>query len=68
VADIFISYSKARRAETIDVAAELESHGFTVWWDKDISPGETFRDVINAELAKARAALIIWTPTSVKSN
>jgi WD40 repeat protein len=68
VADVFISYSKSRRQETIDLADDLEKRGFTVWWDKDIAPGETFRDVINAELARARAAIVIWTPTSVKSD
>ena len=68
MADVFISYSKSRRQETIDLADDLEKRGFTVWWDKDITPGETFRDVINAELARARAAVVIWTPASVKSD
>jgi WD40 repeat protein len=68
VADVFISYSKSRRAEAAELAADLEGRGFAVWWDKDIAPGETFRDVITAELADARAAIVIWTPASVKSN
>jgi WD40 repeat protein len=68
VADIFISYSKSRRTETINLAADLEARGFTVWWDTEITPGETFRDAIREELAKARAAIVIWTPASVKSN
>src|SRR5882757_4594281 len=68
VADVFISYSKSRKAETIDLATELEGRGFVVWWDKEIAAGETFRDVIRAELERARAAIVIWTPASVKSN
>jgi hypothetical protein len=68
VADVFISYSKARRAETVELAADLEARGFATWWDKDITPGEVFRDTIRDELAKARAAIVIWTPQSVKSN
>ena len=68
MADVFISYSKSRRQETLDLADDLEKRDFTVWWDKDIAPGETFRDVINAELARARAAIVIWTPASVKSD
>jgi hypothetical protein len=68
VADVFISYSKSRRKETVELAADLERRNFTVWWDQDIAPGETFRDVITAELANARAAIVIWTPASVKSD
>jgi WD40 repeat protein len=68
VADVFISYSKSRVSETVTLAADLEAAGFTVWWDKEITPGETFRDAIQEELGKARAAIVIWTPPSVKSK
>jgi WD40 repeat protein len=68
VADVFISYSKSRRNETVGLAADLEAAGFTVWWDTEITPGESFRDAIQEELAKARAAIVIWTPPSVKSK
>jgi hypothetical protein len=68
VADVFISYSKQRRAETVTLAADLQQQGFSVWWDTDLSPGEKFRDVINAELARARAVIVIWSPPSVKSD
>jgi WD40 repeat protein len=68
VADVFISYSKSRPSETVDLAADLEARGFVVWWDKEITPGETFRDAIREELDQARAAIVIWTPPSVKSK
>ncbi len=68
MADVFISYSKSRRAETVSLAAYLQGLGFSVWWDTDIVPGERFRDAINAELGRARAAIVIWTPASVKSD
>jgi hypothetical protein len=68
LADVFISYSKSRQKETVDLAADLQRRGFTVWWDTDLTPGEKFRDVINVELGRARAAIVIWTPESVKSD
>ena len=68
MADVFISYSKSRRTETVELAADLEARGFVVWWDKDITPGETFRDAIREELMKARAVIVIWTPAAAKSN
>jgi TIR domain-containing protein/WD40 domain-containing protein len=68
VADVFISYSKSRRAETVELATDLEARGFTVWWDKEITPGETFRKAIRDELDKAGAVIVIWTPQSAQSN
>jgi len=68
VADVFISYSKARKKETVALAAALEGKGFSVWWDSGLTPGESFGEVIMAELARARAAIVIWTPASVKSK
>ncbi len=68
MADIFISYSKARPAETIELAADLKSKGYTVWWDTDLLPGDRFQKTITEEIAKAHAAIVIWTPASVKSD
>jgi hypothetical protein len=69
MADIFISYSKQTPEYTEDLAADLESAGFTVWWDTRLLPtsDQTFRDVILKELGDAQAAIVIWTPASVKS-
>ena len=68
MADVFISYSKSRRPETVELATELEVRGFTVWWDKEITPGQTFRKAIRDELDKAGAVIVIWTPQSAQSN
>jgi hypothetical protein len=68
VADIFISYSKADRDKVAMLAAYLESEGWTVWWDKHVSPGEPYRDEIMRELAAARAVIVLRTPSSIKSD
>jgi adenylate cyclase len=68
MADIFISYSKRSKAETEQLAADLRGKGFTVWYDTSLVPGDSFRDVIMSELALARAAIVIWTADSVKSD
>ncbi|QIG91133.2 toll/interleukin-1 receptor domain-containing protein [Bradyrhizobium sp. 6(2017)] len=68
MADVFISYSKSRRAETEELAADIEARGYTVWWDTDMSPGDQFTTVISTELARARAVIVIWTPKSVTSD
>lgn len=33
MADIFISYSKESKAQTEQLAKELEAKGFSVWYD-----------------------------------
>src|SRR4051794_15832902 len=68
VFDVFISYSKSRRAEAADLAADLEARGYTVWWDTDLIIGDQFQDVITTRLARALAVIVIWSPVSVESN
>jgi hypothetical protein len=68
MADIFISYSKGQRAVTEDLARDLQAKGYSVWWDTALVSGENYRSVILAELAKARAVIVIWTQDSVKSG
>jgi hypothetical protein len=68
VADIFISYSKPDRDKVVLLAAYLESEGWTVWWDSSLAIGDPYRDEIMKQLATARAVIVLWTPTSVKSD
>jgi TolB-like protein len=68
MADVFISYSKEFGPQTKQLAEELEHKGFTVWYDTSLVPGDSFRDVIMSELAQARAAIVIWTSDSVRSD
>ncbi len=68
MADIFISYSKADRDKVVMLAAYLESEGWTVWWDTNLEVGRPYRDDIMRELVAARAVLVLWTQTSIKSD
>jgi hypothetical protein len=68
MADIFISYSKAHREDTEQLAQYLEAKGYTVWWDTSLVAGDRFADTILSELASARAAIVIWSPASVRSD
>lgn len=66
--DIFISYSKADRALALELSLFLEAAGWSVWWDKSLAAGETYRDEIMKQLAAARAVITIWTENSVRSD
>ena len=68
MADVFISYSKVDRQLVEQLAHELLAKGFTVWWDTELVSGESFRDVIVRQLKEARAVIVVWTPSSVKSE
>ena len=66
--DIFISYSKADHTLALKLSAFLEAEGWSVWWDRNLSVGEAYRDEIMRKLSAARAVIVIWTQTSVKSD
>ena len=68
MADVFVSYARTDKALVAPLVAAIEAKGWTVWWDPAIAPGQEFDDQISAELAIARAVLVVWTPTSVTSR
>ena len=68
MADIFISYSRNDRERVRTIATALEQHGFSVWWDPDIPPGESFSQVIDRQLKEAACIIAVWSQSSVNSN
>ena len=66
--DIFISYSREDRSTAGRFADCLADEGFTVWWDAALHSGETFDEVIEAELKAAKAVVVLWSPRSVTSR
>ena len=68
MSDIFISYASEDRAWASRLAEALEAHGWSVWWDLRIAPGEQFDRVIEKELSSARCVIVIWSESSVSSK
>ena len=68
MADVFVSYARADRERVRPLVKALESEGFSVWWDPEIAPGQEFDRLIAEELRRAKAAVVVWTPTSVNSR
>jgi len=50
------------------LAKDLEAAGLSVWWDTSLRPGENFRNEIDEQLDNCKAAVIVWTLESIKSD
>jgi hypothetical protein len=68
VSDIFISYASEDRARVAPLAAALSGQGWSVWWDRSISAGRNFDEVIETELGAARVVIVAWSHESVQSR
>ena len=68
MSDVFISYAAGDEPRASELAAALETKGWTVWWDRHIPPGRTFDEVIEQALTQARCVVVLWSAESVKSR
>jgi hypothetical protein len=68
MSDIFISYSSKDRPWVERFAKTLESHGWSVWWDRNIPTGGSFNQVIRQELGTAKCAIVVWSEQSIESE
>src|ERR1700755_3567024 len=68
MADVFISYRHDDRAKAAALAKALAVEALDVWWDDGLTAGEAFDQKIEAGLKDAKAVLVLWSPSSVKSE
>ena len=66
--DIFLSYTEKDREQARRVAALLESVGWTVWWDRRIPAGETWRTVLAKALETTHCMIVLWSAHSIESE
>jgi hypothetical protein len=65
VSDVFVSYRRADRARVAPLVEGLRRAGLSVWWDRDISGGEAWRQSISEHLEAARCVVVVWSEGSV---
>ncbi len=68
VSDIFISYAREDRETAERLAHALTNQGWSVWWDRDIPPGQSFDQVIEQQIDAARCMVVLWSRTSAPSD
>lgn len=65
MADVFVSYKREERAITAKIVTALETAGYSVWWDNDLTPRTTWDEEIEREISSCKAVLVLWSPRSV---
>jgi hypothetical protein len=67
MADIFISYANEDKETAARLAGFLESIGWSVWWDRRIPAGRSWRAVLQEALKDMRCMIALWSRDSVES-
>ena len=68
LADVFISYARSDEAVARRVAKALQSAGLDVWWDADLPAHRAYSEVIERNLADAKAVVVLWSKSAAASQ
>jgi|JI6StandDraft_1071083.scaffolds.fasta_scaffold74431_2 hypothetical protein len=68
MADIFLSYNEKDREQARRVATLLAEVGWSVWWDRRIPAGESWRSMLEEALEGMRCMIVLWTAHSIESD
>jgi adenylate cyclase len=68
LADVFVSYARSDEAVARRIANALGRAGLDVWWDADLPAHRTYSDVIERNLAEAKAVLVLWSKSAAASQ
>ena len=63
--DVFVSYKREDEARVGRLVTVLEGVGLSVWWDRGLPGGESWRQQIQTALDAAKCVIVVWTHESV---
>ena len=66
--DVFISYSRDDLASVEILSQRIKEAGYKLWWDAELPAHKSYGDVIMEKIAVAKAAVVVWSPSAVKSE
>ncbi len=67
MADVFVSYSRVNRDRITGVSDALEESGYSVWWDRALSPGDDYAMLIEEQIDAAPCVVVAWSETARQS-
>jgi len=68
MADIFLSYAEEDRERARQIADLLELCGWSVWWDRKVPAGKTWRQVLEESIHSMRCMVVLWSHSSIESR
>ena len=66
--EVFISYKREDEARVGRLVTALVGTGLSVWWDRGLAGGESWRVQIQTALDGAKCVIVIWTRESVGAS
>lgn len=66
--EIFLSYAGEDVGRVRPLVQALETLQWSVFWDREILPGATWRETIGSALDEARVVIVVWSSHSVDSR
>jgi len=67
-ADVFVSYAREDLPRVKPLVGMLEAQGWSVFWDRQILPGQQWSNLLEEKLTAAKAVLVVWSRSSVQSE
>ena len=65
---MFISYARSDEAIARRLAKALQSSDLDVWWDADLPAHRDYSEVIERNLADAKAVVVLWSKSAAASQ
>lgn len=63
--EVFVSYKRENETRVGRLVQALEQTGLSVWWDRGLPGGESWRQQIQTALDGAKCVIVVWTHDSV---
>ena len=63
-----LSYAEEDRAAARRIVGVLEAQGWSVWWDRRIPTGKTWRSAIEDGIRDMRCMVVLWSSHSIGSE
>ncbi len=68
MADIFLSYAREDEARIEPLVTAFQEQGWSVFWDRHIPAGQSWRSHIGEALRDAKCVVVVWSRHSVSSR